>query len=198
MKCVVYIHGFNSSSASFKAGVLEKELGAIGLAMKFFCPDLHHVPSKAIKVIHETIADYRTQDVVLVGSSLGGFYASYLTSVFGYQSILINPAIQPHVGLSDYLGTQKNLYSGVEYEFTDQHLRELEGMYITDFDHIEKAFLIHTTGDELLDWKIAMRRYEGAKRLIVQGSDHGFSNFADYVEVVSDYITRNFLLHGHN
>jgi predicted esterase YcpF (UPF0227 family) len=103
---------------------------------------------------------------------------------------LINPAITPHIGLKNYVGQQKNLYTNEEYEFTNQHIEQLETMYTPKLKKPERLFLIHTTGDELLDWRVAQQHYKDSKRLIVSGSDHGFSNFEDYAGIVLTHASR--------
>ena len=188
MKLVIYIHGFNSSLSSFKAEVLARLIQEQRLNIELWCPDLSHWPEKAVACLIDRISGYHIKDVTLVGSSLGGFYGAYLSQRLGCRSVLINPAITPHAGLLSYVGRQKNLYTGEEYEFTHEHLHQLERLYVKEIKRSDKLFLVHTTGDELLDWKIAAHRFEGCRRLIVGGSDHGFSNFEDYAEIVLAYV----------
>ena len=188
MKLVIYIHGFNSSSSSFKAKVLGRLIEERHSNIEFWCPDLSHWPEKAVACLIDRIRAYPIKDVTLVGSSLGGFYAAYLSQRFGCRSVLINPAITPHTGLLHYVGRQKNLYTGEEYEFTHEHLHQLEQLYVKEIKRVDKLFLVHTTGDELLDWKTAARHFDGCRRLIVGGSDHGFTNFEDYADNVLSYV----------
>jgi predicted esterase YcpF (UPF0227 family) len=189
MKLVIYIHGFNSSSSSFKAKVLARVIQERHSNIELWCPDLSHWPEKAVASLIDRISAHPIEDVTLVGSSLVGFYGAYLSQRFGCRSVLINPAITPHAGLLSYVGWQKNLYTDEEYEFTHEHLHQLERLYVNEIKRVDKLFLVHTTGDELLDWKIAAHRFEGCRRLIVGGGDHGFSNFEDYAEIVLAYVT---------
>jgi predicted esterase YcpF (UPF0227 family) len=190
MKLIIYAHGFNSSSSSYKARLLQRLICEQGANVDFWCPDLPHWPEEAVTVLSNKIKIGSIDDVVLVGSSLGGFYATYLSEQLGCSSILINPAITPHIGLKNYVGQQKNLYTNEEYEFTNQHIEQLETMYAPKLKKPERLFLIHTTGDELLDWRVAQQYYKGSKRLIVSGSDHGFSNFEDYAGIVLTHASR--------
>ena len=196
MKLIIYAHGFNSSSSSYKARLLQRLICEQGANVDFWCPDLHHWPVEAVTVLSNKIKIGSIDDVVLVGSSLGGFYATYLSEQLGCSSILINPAITPHIGLKNYVGQQKNLYTNEEYEFTNQHLEQLETMYAPKLKKPERLFLIHTTGDELLDWRVAQQYYKDSKRLIVSGSDHGFSNFEDYAGIVLTHASREPLSNG--
>ncbi len=137
-----------------------------------------------MQLLQERIAHENPEEVTLVGSSLGGFYATWLTEHLGCRSVLVNPAITPHEGLRAYLGPQKNLYTGQPYEFTESHLAQLEALYLQRPRRIDRYLLIHTTGDELLDWRVAVARYEGCRQIIIAGSDHGFGEFGDYADCV--------------
>ena len=125
--------------------------------------------------------------VTLVGSSLGGFYATCLTEKLGMRSVLVNPAIAPHEGLRGYLGPQKNLYTGDEYVLTEEHLAQLARLRVDKPVKMDRYLLLHTTGDELLDWRVAVDHYHGCRQVIVQGSDHGFREFGDYIDIVVEF-----------
>ncbi len=184
---IIYIHGFNSSPASHKANQLRKRLAAAGREHEFACPALSHWPQQALTCLKREIANAGSENVTLVGSSLGGFYATWLTEHYGCRSVLVNPAVTPHEGLRAYLGKQKNLYTDEEYEFTEEHLAQLDAIYVPQPDGMDRYLLIHTTGDELLDWRLAVQRYDGCRQIVVDGSDHGFSEFGDYVDCVLEF-----------
>ena len=122
---LIYIHGFNSSPASHKANLLRKRLAAMGSEALFSSPALPDLPSAAIELLQSEVALYPAERVTLIGSSLGGYYATFLAEKCGVRAVLINPAVTPHVGLRAYLGPQKNLYTGATYVLTEQHLRDL-------------------------------------------------------------------------
>jgi len=184
---IIYIHGFNSSPASHKANQLRQRLVAMGQEHEFACPALAHWPDQAMAQLEGQIATAEPNQVTLVGSSLGGFYATWLTEHLGCRSVLVNPAITPHEGLRAYLGQQKNLYTGEEYELTEDHLAQLKTLYIARPKQMDRYLLIHTTGDELLDWRVAVQRYQGCRQIVVEGSDHGFSEFGDYIDSVLEF-----------
>lgn len=138
-------------------------------------------------MLEELVEEAGVQNVTLVGSSLGGFYATWLTEKKGCRSVLVNPAITPHEGLRAYLGSQKNLYTGEKYELTEEHLAQLNAVYIPRPGRMDRYLLIHTTGDEVLDWRVAVERFRGCRQIVVDGSDHGFSEFGDYVDSVLEF-----------
>ena len=184
---IVYIHGFNSSPASHKSKQLRDRLAARGRGAEFVCPALPYSPTEAMALLEREIARVPAAEVTLVGSSLGGFYATALTEKSGVRSVLVNPAITPQEGLRAYLGPQKNLYSGEEYVLTEEHLAQLAGLNVPKLARLGRYLLIHTTGDELLDWRIAVDHYRGCRQVIVQGCDHGFREFGNYLDIVLEF-----------
>ncbi|HWH46974.1 MAG TPA: YqiA/YcfP family alpha/beta fold hydrolase [Burkholderiales bacterium] len=184
---IVYIHGFNSSPASHKANQLRERLAELGRGAEFVCPELPHVPKQAMALLEREIARMAAHEVTLVGSSLGGFYATSLTEKTGARSVLVNPAITPQSGLRAYLGHQKNLHSGEEYVLTEEHLAQLADLQVRKPARLDRYLLMHTTGDELLDWRIAIEHFRGCRQVIVQGSDHGFAEFGDYLDLVLEF-----------
>ena len=176
---IVYLHGFNSSPASHKAQLLQRYLEDRGLGNRFLCPALPDTPAEAIRMIENAIDRQRPGDVTYVGSSLGGFYATWMVERRGGgRAVLINPAITPHIGLQAYLGTQKNLHTGEPYELTRAHLEGWRRLQVDRIDP-ERYLLLLETGDEVLDWREAARKYEGARMVIRQGGDHSLQCFAE-------------------
>jgi uncharacterized protein len=184
---IVYVHGFNSSPASHKSNQLRARLESLGRGAEYRCPALPYAPREAMMLLEQTLSGVAPDTVTLIGSSLGGFYATCLTEKLGVRSVLVNPAITPHEGLRTYLGPQKNLYTGEEYILTEEHLAQLGGLYVAKPQRLDKVLLMHTTGDELLDWRIAVEHYRGCRQVIVQGSDHGFREFGDHIDIVLEF-----------
>jgi predicted esterase YcpF (UPF0227 family) len=184
---LIYIHGFNSSPASHKARLLRERCAAIGRESLFSSPALPDLPSAAIELLQSELMSYPSHAVTLVGSSLGGYYATWLAEKYGVRAVVVNPAITPHIGLRAYLGDQQNLYTGVRYTLTEQHLRELEALRVAAPTRLERYYLMVTTGDEVLDYREAVRWYAGAKQLVIEGSDHGFADFGDHIDSVLSF-----------
>ena len=181
---LVYLHGFNSSPASHKAQLMKAHLEGRGQGQLYACPELPDTPREAIEAIEAIIkgnsAGRHAHEITLLGSSLGGFYATYLAEKLGCRAVLINPAITPHVGLEAYLGTQKNLHTGRPYELTRAHLEGWRELVVERIDP-EKYLLLLETGDEVLDWRQAARKYEGARTVIRDGGDHSLQSFPEHI-----------------
>lgn len=177
---ILYLHGFNSSPASHKARTMEKYLAERGLGGRFACPALPHRPAEAIALAEALLAGRDGGGVTLVGSSLGGYYATWLAEKHGCRAILIQPAVFPHIGLEQYLGKQKNPYTGAEYELTRAHLQGWRDLWAENIDP-ERYLLLLETGDEVLDYRDAVRRYEGARMVIREGGDHMLQSFPEHL-----------------
>jgi uncharacterized protein len=184
---LIYIHGFNSSPQSTKARQLQARLAGIGRGSEFSCPALPDRPAEAVRVLGQELRRGASGDVTLVGSSLGGYYATWLAERHGVRAVLVNPAIAPHEGLAAYLGTQTNLYSGESYELTRQHLEEMQALLVERPTRLERYYLMVTTGDEVLDYREAVQKYAGARQLVIQGSDHGFAAFERHLDSVLEF-----------
>lgn len=183
---IVYLHGFNSAPSSHKARSLAAWLAARGLGHRFTCPALPDLPNEAIDVIEAELARHDPARVTLIGSSLGGYYATWLAEKHGLRAVLINPAVRPYVGLEACLGTQKNLYTGVEYRLTREHLAQWRALEAPHVDP-ERYLLLLETGDEVLDWREAALRYEGARMSVRDGGDHTLKSFPEHLQRILSF-----------
>ena len=173
---LVYLHGFNSSPSSHKATLLGRYLAERGLADRYACPALPPRATEALARIEPLLVP----GACLVGSSLGGYYATWLAEKHDLKAVLINPAIDPHVGLRAYLGAQQNLYTGERYELTEAHLREWQAIYAPRITPSRYLLLVET-GDEVLDYRKALERYAGCEQVVVQGGDHSLQSFPQHL-----------------
>ena len=182
---ILYLHGFNSSPQSHKAQVLGRYLAERGLSSVYACPALPPRPSEAVREIERHL-QAEAKDVCFVGSSLGGFYATYLAEKHGAQAVLINPAIEPHVGLRGYLGPQENLHTGEPYELTEAHLEEWLSLVVPRITP-RRYLLLVETGDELLDYREAVRRYAGCEQVVIEGGDHSLQSFSQHLPRIVEF-----------
>ena len=177
---IVYLHGFNSSPQSHKAQVLHRYMRSRGLEPEFACPGLPPNPRDAVRAIQDLVGH---QTPCYVGSSLGGFYATYLVETRGGKAVLINPAIEPHVGLRSCLGPQRNLYTGEPYELTEAHLAQWRELYVPRVSP-ERYLVLLETGDEVLDYRQAVKRYAGAEQSVIEGGDHSLRSFPEHLPTI--------------
>jgi uncharacterized protein len=180
---IIYLHGFRSSPASIKAGRLKAHMEARGLAALYDCPQLPHEPAAAVSLVEKRIRASRTP-VTLAGSSLGGYYATWLAEQYNLKAVLINPAVVAAISLRDYVGRQVNLYTGEAFEFTEAHIAQLEAMEVPAITRPQRYLLMVETGDEALDYRHAVAKYEGARQIVHEGGDHGFTRFPDYLDTI--------------
>ena len=181
---LIYIHGFNSSPASSKAQLLKARLEAKGRGTEYAAPALPHSPAQAA-VLLDSLAQ-RHPAAALVGSSLGGYYATVLAEKYDLKAVLLNPAVRPYDLLKDHLGTQQNFHTGERYEFTRQHVEELRALEVAAVTPA-RYLLITATADEVLDYRAAVERYRGCRQIVIEGSDHGLSDFERHVDAVLEF-----------
>jgi hypothetical protein len=179
---LVYLHGFNSSPQSHKAQVTQRYAAEQGV--EFACPALPPSADESIGITEKLIREKKS--ACLIGSSLGGFYATWLAEKHGLKAVLINPAIDPHVGLRAYLGPQKNLHTGEPYELTETHLAEWQKLYVPRITP-RRYLLLVETGDEVLDYRKAVERYAGAEQVVVPGGDHSLQSFPQHLPRILEF-----------
>jgi uncharacterized protein len=184
---IVYLHGFNSSPASGKAKHLGEHMAQIGRLTDYYCPALPNSPREAIAKVESTLARGQHDSITLVGSSLGGFYATHLAEKHGWKAVLVNPAVHAHKLLRDALGTQTNWHTGEKWVLTESHLAELAALDIEAITQPERYLLLAQTGDEVLDYRDAVAYYAGATQIIEDNGDHGFAGFERYFQTILDF-----------
>lgn len=182
---ILYLHGFCSSPESWKAKLLGDAMRARGLADRFFCPALSPVPNEAIAQA-ENILRSQNGPLTLIGSSLGGFYSTYLAEKHDLRAALVNPAVVAPLSLNAYIGTQQNLHTGETFEFTAEHIEQLGALECRTITP-ERYLLLVETGDEVLDYRQAVARYAGCRQEIFPGGDHSFTRFPDLLPQLFEF-----------
>ena len=183
----MYLHGFISSPRSRKAVMLGDYMRPQMADIRYVVPELHHRPARAFEQVLEECARHRAGDLTLVGSSLGGFYATVAAERIGCRAAMLNPAVHPHRHFERYLGPQRNLYTGEEFVLTREHVDELEALDVQAITRPERYWVFLETGDEVLDYREAVAFYEGALHTIVQGGDHALSSFPEHIPDLVDW-----------
>jgi len=181
---IVYLHGFRSSPQSFKARLLAARLTELGRGREWCCPALSVSPAGAIAQVEREVGQHRRpgERVTAIGSSLGGYYATHLAEKHGWRAVLLNPAVVPDRDLNRYLGEQPLWHGGGSIVVEPRHLDELRALKPAALTQPERYYLFAATGDEVLDYREMLARYPGVRTRLIEGSDHGIGEFADYVD----------------
>ena len=177
---LVYLHGFRSAPASVKAQQLRAAVDRLPAAVRptLHVPALHHDPALAIQEVSDWVdAHADASRVTFVGSSLGGFYATWLAEHFSARAVLVNPSVRPFDDLAAWKGVQTNLYTGEAFEVTDAHFAQLRALHVERLAVPSRYFLLVQAGDEVLDWRLAVARYAGGWQCVEGGGDHAFAGF---------------------
>ncbi len=181
---ILYLHGFRSSPNSFKARVMAERLAALGRSAEWCCPMLPVSPLEAVALIEKQVAAAKPARVTVVGSSLGGYFATHLAEKHGWRAVLLNPAVVPQRDLSHYLGEQPLWHGGGSIVVEPHHLDELRALGVASITRPERYYLFAATGDEVLDYREMLAHYPGVQTKLIEGSDHAISEFPDYVDDV--------------
>jgi predicted esterase YcpF (UPF0227 family) len=181
---ILYLHGFRSSPASFKARLLAERMHSLERGADYYCPQLPASPREAIEVALQLVRKVAPDKLTLIGSSLGGFYANWLAEELGCRAVLLNPAVKPWRGLQEQVGVTTAYHSDERFEFKAEYIDELKQLDVPEITDPERYFLVAATGDEVLDWREMVAQYPGARHRVITGSDHGLSDFSVYMDEV--------------
>ena len=181
---ILYLHGFRSSPLSMKSRLLAAQMQALGRADEWLCPQLPASPKLAIELALSLVKDVAPAELTIIGSSLGGYYATWLAEQLGCRAVLLNPAIVPLIDLEQHVGVTTEFHSDKPFEFKRAYIDELRAFAVPAITQPQRYFLIAATGDEVLDYRDMVAHYQGAQQCIIDGSDHGISEFADYLAPV--------------
>jgi predicted esterase YcpF (UPF0227 family) len=180
-RTILYLHGFISSPASRKAVLLGDYLRGQAPDIEYLVPALDHRPAQACAQVRSLCRARHPGGLLLVGSSLGGFYATVAAEEAGCRAVVINPAVHPQHLFARYLGPQANLHTGERFDLTPGHVAELAALDPPAITRPERYWLLAETGDEVLDYREALAFYAGACQSVVRGGDHSFASFAEFV-----------------
>lgn len=185
---IIYIHGFGGSGEGSKATMLRQLFHSDG----FIAPSLSTHPTLAIATLSELIESFRRiETVMLIGSSLGGFYTLHLASKYNLKAVLINPAVRPYETLSRALGISggENFYDGSCFEWNESHLKILKSITPTTVN-LDNLLLLLQKGDEVLDYSEASEMLSGCEQFIEEGGDHSYRGIERHAGVIKDFFSK--------
>ncbi len=190
MHLFIYLHGFKSSPLSNKAQLTKTAIEQriqLGEQITWYCPQLPASPREAIEMVRDHIGGQTFSSLSFMGSSLGGYYATYLAEQFPSKVSLLNPAIEPARDLEKYIGEQKSWHQDEVFHFLPEYIQELQDIYVKDITQAERYFLLAAKGDEVLDWREMVSKYPGAHQLILEGGDHAISDYPNHLNQLMDF-----------
>ncbi|QWE25836.1 YqiA/YcfP family alpha/beta fold hydrolase [Polynucleobacter sp. AP-Ainpum-60-G11] len=188
---LVYLHGFRSSPNSTKAvmtGEAVKALSTSEHSYEWYCPQLLASPGQSVDMVVQHIDQSKADRIVIIGSSLGGFYTNYLAEKYQCKGIVLNPAVYAARELEPHVGMMTAYDSEEPFDFKAEYIDELRALQVERITDPKRYFLIAAKGDELLDWKEMVAFYPGSKQLILEGSDHGIADYATHLPAVIEFI----------
>lgn len=183
-----YIHGFQSSPRSAKACQLGDFLAAHQAQCQYQVPELPPHPREAADLLLAEVGTAAANGpVALLGSSLGGYYATWLAARLDCRVVLINPAVRPYELLRDHLGEQVNPYTNRRYTLTEADITDLRALE-APIRHPEHLLLLQQEGDEVLDYRQAVARYAGCRQVVEAGGSHAFDGFQGYIPLLLEFL----------
>ncbi|MFN0161002.1 MAG: YqiA/YcfP family alpha/beta fold hydrolase [Burkholderiales bacterium] len=185
---IIYLHGFRSSPQSFKARLIGERMAVLGRAAEYVCPQLSPRPAEAVGSIRDIASSHDPAMLTLIGSSLGGYYATWLAEQLGCRAVLLNPAMGADQKLRAHLGPQTAYHGdGGSFDLTAGDLDQLRDLKVGTITRPERYMLVAATGDEVLDWREMVAAFPGVRHKVIHGSDHGLSDFRDYMDEVLSF-----------
>jgi len=184
---ILYLHGFRSSPKSFKARVVGVRMLEMGMSDDLLCPQLPASPKEAIALALKLVDGVPAAQLSIIGSSLGGYYATWLAERLGCRAVLLNPAIVPLKDLDQHVGVTTQFHSDQPFEFKREYIDELRALAVERITRPERYLLLAATGDEVLDYRDMLAHYAGAQQHVIDGSDHAIPEFKQYVDEVLDF-----------
>ncbi len=186
---LLYLHGFRSSPKSNKARRLGEMIADRHPGVVWWCPQLPASPREAMQLVTQGIADWPHISMAVVGSSLGGFYASWVADQTGCKSVLLNPAVNPARDLAQYIGQHSLWHDPAErFFFREEFVQQLADLSLSDLRHPERCLAVIAKGDELLDWREMHQRYARAHVRLLEGGDHALSDFELHLPTLLEFL----------
>lgn len=190
---LLYLHGFNSSPQSHKAQVIFEYMRERDSLDSLICPQIPAIPEEARMFLEQLVeTELPEHHLSFAGSSLGGYYATYLAEKYSGSAVLINPSVKPYETLRAHLGENKFYFDEGCWEFDESHIQQLKAMDVVTITEPEPYLVLLQTGDETLDYREAALKYKDCKCIIEQGGDHSFTGFERHIELIMQFSNIDF------
>ena len=165
-----------------------KTLSSNEHSYEWYCPQLLASPKQSMLMVTGHIDQSDADQIIVIGSSLGGFYTNYLAEKYQCKGIALNPAVYAARELEPHVGMMTEYDSNKPFDFKAEYIDELRALQVEKITDPNRYFLIAAKGDELLDWKEMVAFYKGAKQLVLEGSNHGIADYSDHLPKVIEFI----------
>jgi uncharacterized protein len=186
---LLYLHGFRSSPQSTKARRMASWVQAHRPDLTWWCPQLPPSPREAMALVADGIDRWPAGRLAVIGSSLGGFYATVVAERSGCPAVLLNPAVDPARDLAAYIGEQASFHDPSErFFFHAGFVDELRALAPAGITRPQRYFAVIAKGDEVLDWREMSSRYAGCRIKLLEGSDHALSDFDHHLDEVTGFL----------
>ena len=185
---LLYLHGFRSSPQSMKARKTAAWVHQHRPDIVWWCPQLPPSPRAAMEMINERLDSWPMQNSAVIGSSLGGFYATALAQRTGCRAVLLNPAVYPARDLGKYIGEITAWHSDERFYFDASFIDELLELTPAALTHPARFFAVIAKGDEVLDWREMVARYVDCPTKLLEGGDHALSDFDDHLPDITGFL----------
>ncbi|MCE2780893.1 YqiA/YcfP family alpha/beta fold hydrolase [Limnohabitans sp.] len=186
---LLYLHGFRSSPHSAKAQTMARLMQAQHPEVSWWCPQLPASPAQAIDLLLQGTAAWPREQMAVIGSSLGGFYAAWLSAHWGVPAVLINPAVHPSRDLARYIGEHPVWQDPAQSIFFEpafvQELQELESLPLPARP---ATLALIAKGDEVLDWREMLARHQAGQVRLIEGGDHALSDFDEHLPQILEFL----------
>ena len=184
---VLYLHGFLSSAQSLKAQQVLAYCSEIGLRKNITIPQMNHGPAETIAALHALIDENDAGNLVLMGSSLGGYYATYLSEFYQAPAVLINPAVRPYELWESHLGENRNYHSGEIHVVTREHIEELRQIDVPVLSKPKNFKVFLQALDETLDYRQALEKFGVGQCVVHENGSHSYDDFKHELPVMFDF-----------
>ena len=189
---IIYLHGFSSGAASNKAGMFRRALSETPfLILEYPAHQPHAAVSSITRSITQALSEYPGEELTLMGSSLGGFYAQFLAAALDAvdRVVMINPALQPQLTLKPFVGHNTNMVTGKPFEFCQQDFADLSDYDTGPVPPGKPTLVLLDEADELIDGGVALRRYTTVGKVIVYpGGSHQFEHIDEAVPEIRKFL----------
>ena len=186
---LLYLHGFRSSPQSAKARQVAARMAERHPEVTWWCPQLPPSPRAAMHLVLHGVSAWPRASMGVIGSSLGGFYATQVAAQTGCRAVVLNPAVHPARDLARHIGEQTAWHDPAErFYFEPRYVDELRALERGALPHPERLLAVIAKGDELLDWREMAGRYPGSRIRLLEGGDHALSGFDAHLDEVLAFL----------